>query len=527
MSLQLFKSWVPEWLVKIILFSVTLPGVVIFFLPVANINAAAGYYGCEPADIQFSVALFYAGYVGFYCLERRFFTYISAKEYFVTFTALQMLACLLCYFTKEVYILFPLRFFQGMLFAGHVNISLSLIFSRLKSERAREIGFSIFFGALLCALPINNLITVDLIDSYNFNIVYKLAMFSYFPSFLFLLMGMNSFRLQMKFHLYKLDWQSFVLYSIILVLIGYITIFGQEYYWLEDERIFGSVLAIIVLLLISVFRQKHLKRPYIDLKIFRYRNFKLGLAVLFLMYICRFASGITNTYFTNVLHLDPFYLSYINIFNLIGIVLGVIISCAMVLQKKKIRNIWLTGFLFLFTFHASMYYLFDIQADEFNYFLPLFLQGMGVGFIMVPTIIYIIASVPVSLGPSAAATGLAIRYFGYCTSIALINYFELFSKSNHFNTFQEHLTKIDPMVRSYLHSQSSKLSNKGLLHDISDKAAQKLMLNNLRTQTQIRFAMDYYEMMAILLFFILLVIAIIPYINHTKVYLRSRRLSPA
>lgn len=97
--------------------------------------------------------------------------------------------------------------------------------------------------------------------------------------------------------------------------------------------------------------------------------------------------------------------------------------------------------LFIVCFPRKDVLSFDIQADEFNYFLPLFLQGMGVGFIMVPTIVYIIASVPVSLGPSAAAAALAIRYFGYAVSIAIINYFELFRKSMHYNAFQDHLTK--------------------------------------------------------------------------------------
>jgi hypothetical protein len=76
---------------------------------------------------------------------------------------------------------------------------------------------------------------------------------------------MSNYRTHARFHLYKLDWQSFAVFSTILVLIGYITIFGQEYYWLEDPRILGSVIGIIVLGGISVFRQHSIKRPYIDL----------------------------------------------------------------------------------------------------------------------------------------------------------------------------------------------------------------------------------------------------------------------
>ena len=60
--IPIFKSWVPDWLIKVILFIVLLPSMVLFFLPLSNVNAAAGHYGCEPYDIQFAVVLFYVGY---------------------------------------------------------------------------------------------------------------------------------------------------------------------------------------------------------------------------------------------------------------------------------------------------------------------------------------------------------------------------------------------------------------------------------------------------------------------------------
>lgn len=526
-AIPIFKSWAPEWLIKIILFALILPGIVLFFLPLANINAAAGYYGSEPADIQFAVALFYAGYVGFYSLERRFFTFLAAKEYFIVFTFLQLLTNFLCYRTHEVYILFPIRFIQGMLFACSVNLSLSLMFTRLHSERAREISFSVFFGLLLCAMPFNNFVTANLIDDYNFNIVYKGALFSYLPCLVLLLVVMNNIRLNIRFPLYKLDWQSFALYSIILCLIGYIMIFGQEYYWLEDTRIRYSFIAIAGLSALSILRQRAMKRPYIDLRTFSFRNFKIGLLVLFVMYICRFASGLSSSFFATVLRFDPMHVSYINLLNLSGLIIGVIIACGMILKKKKIRHIWLPGFLLLLIFHVRMFFLFDVEADEYNYFIPLFIQGLGVGMIMVPTIVYTISSVPVSLGPSAAAICLAIRYLGFCVSIGIINYFELYEKSRHYNAFQDHLTKVDPMVRQFLHKQTIRLAAKGMLHGRAVKGAQKLLIGSINGQGQLRFAMDYYEMMSWLIVGTLLLIALFPYLNKTTAYLKSRRLSPA
>lgn len=526
-TIPIFKAWVPEWMIKAILFILLLPSIVLFFIPITNIPAAAGYYGSEPADMQFSVALFYAGYVGFYSLERRFFNYLAAREYFILFTFLLMLTTWVCYYTHEVYIFFPIRFVQGLLFASTVNLALSLMFTRLKNERAREISFSVFFGLLICALPFNNLVTANLIDSFNFNIIYKGALYSYLPSLILLPLTMNRIRLNVRFPLYKLDWQSFSLYSIGLVLIGYIFIFGQEYYWLTDKRIRYSCMGLLFLSILFILRQRAMKHPYIDLRIFRSRSFKAGLMILFVMYICRFVSGITNTYFTAILGFDPIHVSYINLFNLGGLILGTIISCWMVIQKRNIRFIWGIGFIFLLIFHIILFFHTDAQADEFNYFIPLFIQGFGVGLIMVPTIIYTISSVAISRSTSAAAVSLAIRYLGFCSSIALINYFELYGKSQHYNTFRDHLTGLESPVKAHLQHQSNMLIENGLHAGLSSKAAHKLLINSLHKQDQLRFAMDYYELIAWIIVGILLLIALSPYLSKTIIRLRSKNLSPA
>ncbi|TDG36558.1 beta-carotene 15,15'-monooxygenase [Pedobacter changchengzhani] len=527
-AIPIFRDWVPDWLVKVFLFLLILPSTVLFFLPMANVAAAAGYYGAEPADIQFSVALFYAGYVGFYSLERRFFRFVATKEYFIIFTFLQIITTLICYKTNELYVFFPVRFFQGMLFSSSVNLSLSLMFSRLKSERAREVSFSVFFGLLLCALPFNNLVTANLIDSFNFNIVYKGAVFSYLPCLVLLLISMNNTRLNVRFPLSKLDWQSFTMYSIMLCIVGYICIYGQEYYWLNDLRIRYAVIVLFGLMLVFLVRQKSMKRPYIDLNIFRFRNFYVGLIVLFVMYISRFASGITNNFFSGVLGFDPMHVSYINVTNLLGLILGVIIACCLTIQKQSVRMIWFPGFSLLLIYYCIMFFLFDIQADEQNYLLPLFIQGLGIGLIMVPAIVYAISSVPAIIGSSASAVCLAIRFVGFCASIAIINYAELYGKSKHFNSFQDRISIDDPIVKASLKTHSTGLMSKGFLNQSGAiKASGKLLIKRVEKQGTLRFAMDYYEFMAIMLIVILLLIAVFPHLNKTVLYLRSKRLAPA
>lgn len=524
--IPLFKSWVPHWLIKVTLFIVLLPSLVLFFLPLANINAAAGYYGIEPTDVQFSVVIFYAGYTSFFSLERRFFSYLAAKEYFFIFTLLQILSAYICYETQSLPILLIFRFIQGMCLTSTANLALALIYNRLKDERAREIGYSIYFGMLICMIPFNNFITADLIDTFNFNVLYKGAMFSYVPSLILLAVIMNNVRLNIKFPLYLLDWASFILYAVFLCLLGYVLVYGQQYYWFQDSRILYCSLAGFLLLAIFILRQFKLKRPYFDLEVFKYRNFKIGAIILFVLYICRFASGLTSTYFNNVLGLDPIHISYLNLFNILGIVIGVVTSCVMVLQKRPIRLIWVYGFLVLLGYHISMFFLLSINANENTFYLPLIAQGFGVGMLMTPTIIFMIAATPTRLGPTAAGICLFVRCFGFFASIALMNYFELFSKSKHFNTFQEQLTNLNPVATAALAKRGRELVHHGINGDKAIKLSQKLLVRSIDVQGQIRYTMDYFEMISWILIFTITLVALFPYINRTVIYLRSDRPAP-
>lgn len=524
--IPLFKSWVPQWLIKIALFIVFLPSLVLLFLPLTNINAAAGYYGSEPADIQFSVVLFYAGYASFYSLEKRFFSFLAAKEYFFIFTLIQIITSYICYSTQNLTVLFSVRFIQGMCLTSTANLSLSLIYNRLKSERAREIGYSIFSGTLVCMIPFNNFITAGIIDSFNYNTLYKCAMFSYVPCLILLAAIMNNVRLNIKFPLYLLDWPSFSLYAVFLCLTGYILVYGQEYYWFTDNRILFSAAGIILFLLLFLMRQRTLKRPYFQLEIFNHRNFKVGILILFIFNICRFTAGLTPAYFSTVLGLDPIHVSYLNLFNILGIVTGVIISCVMVLQKRPARLIWIYGFVLLLVYHAGMFFLLDTQANENIFFVPQLIQGLGAGILVTPIAMFIITSVSAHLSATAAGISLFTGYLAFCSNFAMINFYELFRKSKHYNTFQDQLTKLNPIAAENILKQSKSLIRKGVTHGNASKIADKLLVKHIAVQGQIRFTMDYYEMISWILLFTILLVALFPYVSRTVIYLRSDRPAP-
>ena len=522
----LFKDWVPDWLMKIVFFIVLLPSLVLFFLPMTNVAAAAGNTGIETYDVIYSVVLFYAGYVSFFSLERRFFKFLAAKEYFIIITLIQIITSYICYVSQEISIFFICRFIQGMAFTMTVNLSLSLIYSQLRTERARIIGYSIFFGMLVCMIPFDNYATAGLVDSFNFNFLYKCAIFSYLPSLLFIYLFMNNVRFDIKFPLYQLDWASFFLYALLICLIGYIMVYGQEYYWLEDSRIFWSIISIFFLLIVFLVRQSIIKRPYLDLAVFRYRNFYLGAIIILVFYICRFALGITTTYFQTVLKLDPIHIGNITLLNILGIVIGVITAAVFILQHRPIRLLWIYGFTLLLVYHGWMIFLFTTQANEGCFYLPLFLQGLGVGTLMTPSIIFMVASVPEPLSVTSAGICLFMRCLGFYISMGLMNYYELFSKSKHFNTFQNQISVLNPMAKE----QIGKYGNSLLVHGSSlaknSKLSNKVLVNAVNVQNHIRYGIDYYEMICMMLLLTIILVALFPYINRTIVTVSKHQPSP-
>jgi MFS family permease len=524
---SIFKPWASEWLIRAVIFLNLLPSMLMFGLSTASGPAAAGYYGIEPADVQYSMVLFYASLAGFFALERRFFVFIASKEYLIIGTVIQIIASYGCYITRDLHILLGLRFIQGMANCVTTSVCITLVFSRLRTNRAREMGYSLFYGILLCITAITTLLTAPIIDAFDYNVLYKWMIFMYVPGAALLVLIMNPVRLNRKFPLYQLDWASYVIYTTALCLLGYILLYGQQYFWWSDERIMAATIGVIMLAVIHVFRQRSLKRPYLSLEVFRYRNYVIGVGLLLILYICRGALNITTNYFTTVLGMDPGYLSYILLANIAGIVGGVLYSSRWIVLRRPVRWLWMIGFALLLVFHLWMHALFATQADAPTFIMPLILQGLGAGMLMAPMIVYAISSVPSHLGSTASATGVFFRFTGFCLSIAFINYFQLFSRKVHYNRYLDLVTSLDPFVTERLEGYQKAVTAKGIPADQAVKMANGLLYRSADIQAQIRFSMDYYYLISCLLAVVILLIALLPYLNRTVINLRNNQPAPA
>ena len=512
-----FRFNPPEWLARSTIFLMILPSMLLLGISVASINAAAGYYGISPSDAQYSMIVFYAALASFFPFEKRLFYYFPSKTYFFICVIIQIIMSWICFETTSFPVLLICRFIQGLANCGTISVCITMIFSRLHTERSREIGYSVFYGILLCITPITTIFTAPMLDNSNYVVIYKAVMFTYIPGSLLLLILMKNLRLAKKLPLYQLDLPGFVLYATALCSIGFVLIYGQERYWFSDKYIRLATIAVVILLVMCYMRTSKLRRPILNLGVFKFRNFYVGMFLVMMLYLCRGAFGISSQYFAGTLGMDPLNICEVLVWNIAGIIFGILISSRLVIQLVPMRLIWMAGFALLLVYHIWMCFLITTQADQGTFYIPFIVKGMGAGMLLAPLILFMISSVPAQMSQTASAIGVFVRYTSFCISIALINYFQLKDVNTHYDRLQQEVTATNPVAVDRLKIYQQNMASKGLPADLSAKIANVQLYKAMKAQSELRFYLDYYQMISYLLAGLLIILSFIPYINRTKV----------
>ncbi|GAB3862385.1 hypothetical protein GCM10028822_43030 [Hymenobacter terrigena] len=520
----LFKPWAPEWLIRATLFLALVPSSILLALYGSTPADAAGFYGMEPSDVQFSILIYYAGLVAYFPFDPRFSSYLLSRQYFIWSLFLLILSVWLCTLTHQPYVLFGLRFFQGMVGAAIGSPCLTLIYSRLESKRARAMGYAVFYGALLAAAPLSTMVASLTLDRFDFPALFHVFILLQLPGALLLILLLNDVRLKRKMPLSQLEWPSFLYFAIVLGLFAYVMSYGQQLYWTQSWTVLLALLAMLIFGSLFVLRQFTLKRPYIDLRVLRYRNFRVGLVLFVFFYLCRGTAGIATSYFVGALRLDAWNLSYIQLATLAGTVAGIALTVRFVLVGTPMRNIWLVGFGLLLAYHVWMYFLFGPSRGPAEFLGPLFLQGAGTGTLFIPLIVYTLSALPPALGAAGSYAAVTVRFFTFSGSMALTGFFQLFWRSAHYDRFRQEAALDNPFLAARLQGYQQTLQGKGLAFEPAQKAAVRLLANAMEAQSQLRFSMGYYAMISAGIAALILALVVFPPVRNKVRYFRQRPL---
>jgi DHA2 family multidrug resistance protein len=180
----------------------------------------------------------------------------------------------------------------------------------------------------------------------------------------------------------------------------------------------------------------------------------------------------------------------------------------------------------LLVFHVWMTFLFTTQVDTASLIIPLVLQGMGAGMLMVPIILFLVSAVPAQFGNTGSAVGIFVRFLGFSSSIALINFFQLYGQRIHLDRFQDAVSSLNPLALQKLAGYQGALTAKGVAPDQAAKIATGLLNKSMLIQAQLKFSVDYYHWISWLLLGTILLIALFPSGRQTTISIRENQPSP-
>jgi len=524
-NIQIFKSWVPTWLIFVTLF--------VFLLPIApglglysgGISTAASFYGVDSVDIYFSMVVYYLAIASIFPLEARFFNFFSSKRYLIVCLIIFLFLNFLLYLTHNYTVLVVLRYVSGALSHGVIGIVFTLVFKQFHEQRSRVLGYATMYAALFGSGSLTYIINAYLLSNYSFNSIFLFYILSIIPGSIMMVVILRNYidlRRNGKIPLKNVDWPSFVIYSSLLVTIAYFLLYGQYYQWFHSVHMVICFVAIVLLLIVFITRQQALKEPYIDLRVYKTRNFRIGMALLVVFYLGKGDLGLLNSFMTNSVNLDVYGYSYVMLINCAGIIIGSLLGARYILAGTRIRIIWMIGFGSLLAYHLFAIAVLNHQATIAELIMPLFLCGFGNGILIISIVIFYVTAVPPEIGFSASVSGVAYRSITFTGSMALTSFMALRFQKIHHQSFSAELTQANPLLKERITTYTNNLLNQGLPLQNGRAGAMKLLGKSVANQENLLFIKDYYWYMSVLLAFVIILIVTIPNFNYQIKKIKAR-----
>jgi len=520
-KIPVFKSWVSEWMARSIIFAILMTCLFSFAFYSSPV-AAMGFYGIQPTDVQYGMVVIYGSTVAFLALDFRIVKYFSPRKYLLLAIAVNILCSFICFYFKDWTLLVICQFLQGITCALQSGIVLQLIFPRLQSLRARVIAYSLLYGSIQIAVPFYSIYTSVVIHFFDFNwLFYGFIIILIILIFVVLLTMNSKARFTKKIPLYQVDWIGYLFYVSIILSLGYIVVYGRQLGWFDSRLICILSLGNLIILFLFVIRELKLKRPLINLQIFKVKNFVVGLLLLFTFYIFKGSTGLAYGYLDVILGNDP--LSTIPIWTavILGTTLSMFVTSRFVLMGYNLMRMIIVGFCLMAVYYAYLILFVSVQGETIDFILPMFIYGVSTGILFVPIVSFTASSAPSKIAIYASLIGILARFAGFTASLALNNELQLFIKSGVREKFRETITETNSQLPVTLLDIQNQYMNAGSDLYTSKTATTDYFNRMIGHQLLARATRDYYDLMLTGLIFVIVILILLPQIKNVVLKLRK------
>ncbi|WP_298739922.1 MFS transporter [uncultured Chitinophaga sp.] len=374
------------------------------------------FYGAQPEDISFAFQVTYAGIITTLPLQFRLLRYFNTRSYLLVALLTGILLNTGCLFVHDLLVFSVLRFFTGVITCIIAGCMLIVIFSTLPEAKKTLVGTSLFFSLILTSGTLLGLLSSRVVVRTDWTALYYALIGLQLMAMLLCLLIFRPVAIMKPYPLYQLDWTGVALFMFASSATAFVMIYGPKRYWMQDPLILYTSIAAAVLLVLFLFRQASLKRPLIDLRVFRHGKFIFGLLLLLLFYGVRDSLNLLYGYAAGILGWSAADVANAGLYNVAGVIIATFIAVKLILLRKQLLPLLLlTGFALMCCYHIWVYERLtpDLSLHELR--IPILLQGVGCGLLFVPVTVFCLVQLP----PGTGMTGIVVC--SYARFIAVLN----------------------------------------------------------------------------------------------------------
>jgi len=522
---QYFRDWIGNWKwgARIALFLILMSSLIQFGIFAMTQSYMMSLLGLQTEDVSFAMQISYVGILATIPVQFRFMRCFETRTYLMFNIITGILLSVCCILNKDITLFYMIRFLQGIVVCNIAGGMVGLIYSRLKTEQMQAIGSTVFYGSIfsngvligiVAAIVMN---TADLSRVYYYSIIFQvLSLFIAYVT----LSPKSGHR---RYPLFQMDWIGVFLFALAAAAMCYTMIYGSRYYWFRDQRIVCSACLAVLSISSFIFRQLTIKRPLMDLSIFKSRNFIIGLLLLATYNGFKDSINIIYSYTGAVLQWSPEKLMLLGAVNIIGVLFFMILSAQLMIRNRhSIKGFLLSGFGLMVLYHLWMYFIFTPNLSFMNLVIPVLLQGSASGLLFVPIVIFTLSSAPRHTGTTGIVIAACARFSATLNSIPGFYNLQLFFNKQHKLGILNRISELDFETTARIESYTQMFKSKGYTTEQATAIAYSTLGRALDTQTQLLTNRSIFLMIAMVLSAVIFLILVIPSLHKTTLRFNKR-----
>lgn len=349
---------------------------------------------------------------------------LGRKNYFGGSVVLFTLASLMCGFSTNINMLIFFRFLQGM-GGGALLATSQTILTEIYPPEERGKASALYGIGVIVGPTLGPTLGGYIVENWHWSMIFfvniPVGIIAAFLTFTFI-RDVNYVTPEMRNS--KVDWTGIILLIVGVGALQLVLEKGDQENWFETGYIVISTVVAIFGLLGFIVWEFITDHPIVDLRVLSKGNAAIGTVLSFILGFGLFSSTFIYPIFVQR------FLGFTALQTGLSMLPGALVSGFMmpvvgVMLSKGVKPKWLLPFAFgifaLFTFLMS--HIITAQTGENNFFWPLILRGVGLGFLFVPLTTLSLGGLSGKDIGSAAGLTAMIRQLGGSFGVAICSSF--------------------------------------------------------------------------------------------------------